>query len=46
MTQGTSPGQIHEDADISATINVDDRPGLHVHEGQTGDQLPEDVDGD
>ena len=54
VTQGTSPGEIHEDADgnldihadISATINGDDRPGLHVHEGQTGDQLPEDVDGD
>jgi hypothetical protein len=28
------------------TINVDDRPGLPFHEGQTGDQLPEDVDGD
>jgi hypothetical protein len=54
VTQGTSPGEIHEDADgnldihadISATTSGDDRPGLHVHEGQTGDQLPEDVDGD
>ncbi len=46
VTQGTSPGEMHEDADISATINVDDRPGLPFHEGQTGDQLPEDVDGD
>jgi hypothetical protein len=54
VTQGTSPGEIHEDADgnldihadISATTNGDDRPGLHVHEGQTGDQLPADVDGD
>jgi hypothetical protein len=26
--------------------NGDNRPGLHVHESQTGDQLPEDVDGD
>jgi hypothetical protein len=54
VTQGTSPGEIQKNgdgnldiyADISATINGDDRLGLHVHEGQTGDQLPEDVDGD
>ncbi len=49
VTQGTSPGEIHEDedgnldihADISATINGDDRPGLHVHEGQTGTHVGE-----
>ena len=46
VTQGASTGEIHENADISATINVDDRPGLPFHEGQTSDQLPEDGDGD
>ena len=46
VTQGASTGEIHENADISATINFDDRPGLPFHEGQTSDQLPEDGDGD
>jgi hypothetical protein len=36
----------NNNSDIAAATNGDDRPGLHVHEGQTGDQLPEDVDGD
>jgi len=35
----------NDNSDIAAATNGDDRPGLHVHEGQTGDQLPEDVDG-
>ncbi len=36
----------NNNSDITAATNGDDRPDLHVHEGQTGDQLPEGVDGD
>ena len=46
VTQGTSDGEIHENADISATINFDERAGLHVHEGHMSDYIPEDADGD